>query len=144
MELTGFEHRVLEDLLSLDHPCAAMLRRQLEGASAVRHEWTTVGFFTYFEGVPEHLRLDGPARACFSLSDGEIPQVPGVVSVVLFVDEGLVHFLEGHLTRFDWDEVEGPDWPAELRDSVELRGSDPSTQKKLQVALRGVLELFRC
>lgn len=145
MELTSLESQSLDHLLSLQHPCAATLGRQLASASGVRREWwTTVGFFTHFEGVADSLRLKGPARVCFKLASGQIADVPGIVNIVLFVDQGLVHFLEGHLTRFDWSEVQGPDWPDNLRESVQLEPFDDGTGEQSRPQLLEALELFTC
>ncbi len=144
MRLTKVERAALDVLFAVDHPCAARLQRQLNSISEVDREWTSVGFFTHFRGVAEGLRLQGPARACFNLTPGQVPGVPGVVSLVLFVDEGLIHFLEGHLTRFDWSEVDGPDWPEELHEALVLDDSaDEEEAEQLRQSHLEVLRQFR-
>lgn len=143
MRLSKVERAALDVLLAVDHPCAARLQRQLDSITEVDREWTSVGFFAHFTGVAEGLRLQGPARACFELPPGQVPGVPGVVSLVLFVDEGLIRFLEGHLTRFDWSEVRGPDWPAELHEALVLAETDEEAIERLRQSHLETLRQFR-
>ena len=65
------------------------------------------------------------------------------MSIDLFLEDGLVDVLEGHVSRFDWDSVEGPDWPPGLDGGVRLT-VDEDAEALLCKRLGEALDVFSC
>src|SRR5882672_6577247 len=105
--MTDLESTILNALLAGEAPELEVLRRQAQVASVLRRELSGVGFFTHF-GVP----VDAP-RAMLSgrrtLSDvgADIESVVHGSGFVLFIQDGILDFLEG----FTYADA----WPSEPR-----------------------------
>ena len=106
--LTLFERAVLETFLEGDHPDLQILREQARALTVTKREMTGVGFYTNF-AVPIGLETLKNQR---SLQIGGVSaQIAGLkngAGFVLFVNDGLLDFLEG----FTYDEI----WPHEVRE----------------------------
>jgi hypothetical protein len=122
--VTDLERAVLLRFLEGDDPVLRALRDQLAVAEVREREFTGVGFFTYF--------LRHPGIHPVSLPDGVLnPPLVGDVELqaenlrygvgfVLFVKDGLLHFLEGYTKG-------GEPWPDDLGRYVVRRDAVPES-----------------
>jgi hypothetical protein len=110
--LTKLEGHLLEKFLSGDDKTLEGLRKQVPGLVVLSREMTGVGFYTHFARPTDDLRIDG--NPTFTLGDvfGEIAELRHGASFSLWVEDGLLHMLEG----VTYDEV----WPDKIS-RIELR-----------------------
>ncbi len=104
--LSELEEKVIEMLLTGDHPVLAVLRTQFERCKVVKREFTRVGFFTHFEVPADVARVE--SRSSFELGDvhADIPGLELGADFLLFVREGAIDFLEGFTYGDDcWPET---------------------------------------
>lgn len=88
------EDRVLEMLLTGDHPVLRCLRKQLAQIASRKREFSGVGFFTHFKLNADVSRLIGLQSFAFGDIDGEMEGLKFGVGFLLFVRDGLIDFLE--------------------------------------------------
>lgn len=136
--MTELERRVLEMLLAGDDPVLDALRSQLQLATVASREFSGAGLFTNFHLPSETPMLSVPQNF-------EIGDVSGKLSgkdcgFLLFVRNGAIDFLEGHL----WDDGE---WPAspKIESLYYMHHSPPDsprlvkTEQRDFTALRAIL-----
>jgi hypothetical protein len=123
MSIAPLEMAVLQKLLGGDHPVLTVLRAQLFGLSVVLREETGTGFFTEFAvgdtACPAVLPLP---RVQFGDVEATIPGLKHGAGFLLYVEEGLLHMLEGY-------SYEEP-WPDHI-DQFSLKYSDPNRRAVL-------------
>jgi hypothetical protein len=91
-----FEKEVMEKILVGCDDKTEILRCQYQMASVNNREFSGVGFFTSFS-VPENC-LKLPRLDSFHLGgvSGEINGISNGVGFVLFIEQGVIHMLEGY------------------------------------------------
>lgn len=96
---------MLQKLLDGDHPVLAALREQLSGLSVKERKLTGAGFFTEFATAatvnPVPLSA-GQVR--FGDVQATIRGLKHGAGFLLYVDQGLLHFLEGYSFEEPWPE----------------------------------------
>jgi hypothetical protein len=107
MELNDLEKAVLEKLLEGSHPVLEALRRQLPGLSVEKRQQTGAGFYTEFaKGSAAPVLLTG-RKIRFGDVQASIDSLKLGAGFVLFVDDGLIHMLEGYSYEEPWPETIG-------------------------------------
>ena len=105
MLLEPLESAVLQKLLDGDHPVLVALRGQLPGLSVKERKQTGTGFFTEFSTAaaasPAPL-VSGKLR--FGDVQATINGLKHGAGFLLYVDQGLLHFLEGYSYEEPWPE----------------------------------------
>src|SRR5262249_12674723 len=96
------ERQVMDFLLRGAHPVLALLREQLPVAEVVERKFSGIGFFTYFRVPPSAPRVPSCRRIVISDVDAEIEGLQHGAGFVLFVDEGILHMLEGFAYAASW------------------------------------------
>ena len=107
MNFSSFETDVMKLLLSGDDPEVNVLRDQFSQASLMKRELTGVGFFIYFD-LPYGIKKLQSMKS-FTIRDVQA-QIEGLAhgaGFLLFIDNGVIHFLEGYC----YDES----WPKEIK-----------------------------
>ena len=105
--LTDLEREALEMLLAGDHVQLEILRHQLAKAVVSSRELTGVGFFTHFQVPPEIPRLSIKERITLCDIEVDIQGLHYGASIILFVDDGVLNFLEGVASVDPWpDKIE--------------------------------------
>jgi hypothetical protein len=106
-ELTKLEQAVMGKLLAGRDAALGVLRAQLEKISGAERQETGVGFFLTFRfDDPNVVRL-GNDKLTFGDVVAEIPGVKGGVGFLLYVQDGLLHRLEGYTFG-------GEPWPSNV------------------------------
>lgn len=105
MTLEPLEKAVLQKLLEGDHPVLTALRHQMSELSVKTRERTGAGFFTEFS-MP---RTAHPARmrsvkASFGDVEATISGLKHGSGFVLYIENGLLHMLEGYSYEEPWPE----------------------------------------
>jgi hypothetical protein len=106
--LTPLEKAVLDLMLDRPGEPCSTLRKQLAHAVVAKREFSGVGFFTYFT-IP----ADAPVRRDLAQAviQDIVADIPGVehgASFMLFIQDGVLSFLEGVASSGDWpQEVHG-------------------------------------
>jgi hypothetical protein len=122
--LSDLERAVLLRLLEGDDPVLRALRDQVAVAGVREREFTGVGFFTYFLLGPEVHPVPLPNGVVHSPLVGEVDiQAENLrhgAGFVLFLKEGLLHFLEGYTKG-------GEPWPDDLGRYVVRRDAPPES-----------------
>ena len=93
--LTDLEREALEMLLAGDDFQLEILRRQLAKAVVSSREFTGVCFFTHFQVPSEIPRLSKRERITLDDIAVDIQGLQYGASIILFVDDGVLNFLEG-------------------------------------------------
>ena len=96
MRLEPLEAAVLEKLLDGDHPVLTALRHQLPGTRVTSRELTGVGFFTTFSVAAGPLDRAPIVRAIFGDVVATIPGLAHGAGFLLYLEDGLLHMLEGY------------------------------------------------
>ncbi len=91
-----FEKELMEKLLEGYDDKLVILRRQYEAASVETREFSGAGFFTSFRVPEDSVKL--PQGESFRLGgvSGQINGVANGVGFVLFIEQGVIHLLEGY------------------------------------------------
>ncbi len=120
----------MEWFLRGDHRILATLREQLAVASIANRKFTGVGFFTGFHVPNTAPRLSNLQRLVIGDVHSEIVGLEHGAGFLLFVDEGLLHFLEG----FTYDAP----WPGDLKliRLYYLRPQEPGSGTMIETAQR--------
>jgi hypothetical protein len=105
-QLSDFEQQAMNTLLKGEDPILSTLRQQLKASRVAGREYTGVGFYTTFKVPDESQRV--PQRKRFTIGDvvAEIKGLAHGAGFLLFVENGVLDFLEG----FTYDE----EWPTEV------------------------------
>jgi hypothetical protein len=93
------EHDVIATILAPDHPVMNALRRQLDRCEAASRRFTGVGFFTVLD-VAADVEPAPVRRGRMDLGDVTVT-IDGLehgAGFVLFVQDGVLHVLEGSRT----------------------------------------------
>lgn len=117
MKMTTLETAVLNALLAGNHPVLATMREQLKHASVKSRDYTGVGFYTEFSVPTEVERASALERLVFGDVHATVPGLEAGVGFVLYIEQGLLHVLEG----YTFDEP----WPQEVQ-SFSLAYSEPT------------------
>jgi hypothetical protein len=124
-EPNALETAVLTKLFCGDHAGLSALRRQLSIAKVASRKMTGVGFYTTFTLPPETLRAPvRPGKLCFGDVEAKLPALRNGAGFVVYVEEGMLHMLEG----YTYDEP----WPEQTGDIFELSYTDPTRQTALR------------
>lgn len=112
------ETAVLEKLLNGDHPILVALKEQMSGLSVKARKYTGAGFFTEFSlALTAHRLPASSSRIRFGDVEATIDGLNNGAGFVLFIDDGLLHMLEG----YSYDEP----WPKEIHGfSVKYSNAD--------------------
>jgi hypothetical protein len=115
----------MEMLLAGDDPSLEVLRFQLDSANVSDRKFTGAGFFTEFQVPKETSQLSGKQN--FVIGD-----VSGQVSghhcgFLLFVKDGALDFLEGHL----WGDGDWPD-PMQIESLHYIRHSPAGSPQMVE------------
>jgi hypothetical protein len=89
------EKKVIEMLLTSNHPVAKILRNQYENSEVVSREYSGVGFFTAFKIKSEvdiTPKKDFAIRGVHAYLEGQ----KGVLDFILYVRNGFIIQLEGY------------------------------------------------
>jgi hypothetical protein len=116
MELEPLEIAVIQKLLDAEHPALVSLRQQVPRLSVSSRERTGVGFFTEFAVTGNAAPALLTPRIRFGDVEAMIPGLEHGAGFVLYIDDGLLHRLEG----YTYDER----WPEQV-ETFTLRYSDP-------------------
>jgi hypothetical protein len=94
-KLTSLEWAVIQKLLDGENASLAKLRQQADTAQVLSREMTGVGFYTTLAVTPGLHRLDNRS---FTFGDviAEIPGVRNGAGFLLYVQNGLLHMVEGY------------------------------------------------
>lgn len=124
--MTELERRVMEKLLSGDHPALAVLRAQLAASRVAARRMSGVGFFTTFEVDPRAPPLaHDTGNAHFGDVAASMAGLAHGAGFVVFIERGYIRTLEG----YSYDEA----WP-ERAELVELNyfGREPRDLSALE------------
>jgi hypothetical protein len=102
------ERDVMRALLARDHPVLDALRRQFERSKVASRRLSGVGFFTGFD-VPGDTPRAPVTTGRLTLSD-VVAKVDGLehgAGFVLFIEDGVLEFLEGFSYEEPWSDVMG-------------------------------------
>ena len=105
--MTNLEATILNALLAGEAPQLEPLRAQVHVASVLRRELSGVGFFTHFAVPPDVPRPGVVGRMVLSDIGADIEGVVHGSGFALFIQDGILDFLEG----FTYSDP----WPAEAR-----------------------------
>jgi len=94
-ELTTLEGAVIRKLLDGDDETLAILRTQAEALKVLDREFTGVGFYTKISAPPE-LERTNKRSLVFGDVEAEIPELENGAGFLLYVENGLLHMLEGY------------------------------------------------
>jgi hypothetical protein len=102
MELSNLERNVMEMLLSGDDPTLRILADQFRVAKVTNRELTGVGFYTTFSIPPQAPRLEGGKSLRLGDVTAEIQGLQHGAGFILFVNGGVIDFLEGYSFDEPW------------------------------------------
>lgn len=123
MNLEPLESAVLQKLLDGDHPVLTILRNQMPGLSVKVRTNTGAGFFTEFSTAPASRPAPLPqGKARFGDVEATINGLKNGAGFLLYVEQGLLHILEGY-------SYEEP-WPEQVRE-FSVRYSSPDRTSEL-------------
>lgn len=107
-DLSPLERDVIATLLAPDHPVMNALRRQFDRCRVASRETTGVGFFAYLDIEPgvEPAPVK-PGRIDLSDVSVTVEGLERGAGFVLFVEDGLLDFLEGFSYEEPWLDVRG-------------------------------------
>jgi hypothetical protein len=125
VELTPLEAAVLDMLLAGDDTHLAILREQRRLLRVTDREYSGVGFFTDLAIAPDAPRLPGAPMLRFGDVIADIEGLVHGAGFVLFVDDGLITMLEGHL----WGDAR---WPDEITKFTVRYDSEPRDLTRLR------------
>ena len=137
--LTVLEREVLEKLLTGDNSQLEILRNQLTNATVSSREFTGVGFFANFHVPPDMVRLSNRKRLTIGDIAANIEGLKHGAGFLLFIDDGVLEFLEG----FTYDET----WPEKIENfkltylEEKPRGSgrlQPSSSRDMEFAPKDI------
>jgi hypothetical protein len=108
-ELSALERDVMETLLSRDHPVLNALRRQFEQCHVVSRKLTGVGFYTDL-AIAEDFAPAPVKPGRFALGDvtATVDGLERGAGFALFVEDGVLDFLEGFSYDEPWLDVTAP------------------------------------
>ena len=103
-ELTGFEREVLLLLVEMAAEDSDLLMRQIEAAKVVSREYTGSGLYVNLhtsENESKCERVSSPVGNIF----GDCSQLENGFGATLFLDEGIISFLEFYTYGESWPNI---------------------------------------
>jgi hypothetical protein len=122
MPLEPLETAVLQKLLNGDHPVLTALRDQMNGLSVRTRKNTGVGFFTEFSTAAARPASVPSGKIRFGDVQAAIDGLKNGAGFLLFIEEGLLHTLEGYSYDEPWPETIG---------EFSLKYASPDRKKEL-------------
>ena len=131
--LNEMEKRALGMLLAGSDDRLAILRAQLESATVSLREMSGVGFFTHLSVPSDIPRLvSGPKRIVIGDVYAEVTGLQHPAGFLLFVDDGVLNFLECCIVDDHWPES------AVLRRPYYVHPTTPGNPSLVETAERDV------
>jgi hypothetical protein len=105
MSIESLERAVIEKLLDGDEPLLLCLRAQVTKLKVASREFTGAGFYTEFDSLGcEEMRISAESKIRFGDVVADLPALKNGIGFLLYVDNGLIHVLEGYTFGEDWPE----------------------------------------
>ncbi len=100
--------KYLIEFSDLSDESKEVLRKQFETAELEKRDVDGAGFFTYFTIPADVPRLDKKERIVLDAVSVDVNGVANAGALLLFVDEGVIHILEGFTQAVtEWSPYEG-------------------------------------